>query len=282
MTLLDGSIVVAGLATGGLYATSALCLSTTYRVSRVLNLAQGATALLAACIVAALPGLPVLLAATVAIAAAAALGLAFEATTRETDPLARLTTVIGWLLLLAGVQAAWFADTAPRFPLGTGTVRVAGVALGYDQLALVVLAVGVPAMLSRLLAAHSVGAQLLAVADAPESAATLGLDVTRIRRAVWLGTGALVGTIGVLAAPTIGLQAITALQLLAGGLAAALLGGIDRITGPAVVGFGLGLFTAVLGGHLAPALVDATLVAVVIVSLVVRQRAAGDPVGARV
>jgi branched-chain amino acid transport system permease protein len=277
-------IVVAGLATGALYASSALTLSITYRASRVLNLAQGSVALMAASIVAKLDGLPVGLAVVIALAASVVMGLGLEATTRNPDPLARLTAVVGWLLALSGIlatQTFHSVESSPRYPLGRGTLKLGGVALGYDQVALIVLAVALPIVLAWFLSSTPSGAKVMAVADAPESSRMIGLDVTTIRRVIWAATGGLVGVIGVLAAPTIGLQPTTALVLLAGGLAAALLGGVDSLIGPAVVGFALGQLKAVVGGHVSPALADAILISVVILALGLRRQAVGGPAEAR-
>jgi branched-subunit amino acid ABC-type transport system permease component len=276
-------IVVAGLGTGALYATSALALSVTYRVARVLNLAQGSVALLAATTAARLDGLPHPIAIVIALAVAGAAGLGLEISTRSPDPLARLTAVTGWLLVLSGVLGfGLFADVVPLFALGRGTVRVGGVAIGYDTALLILLAVVIPVLLERWLATTHRGALVIAVADAPESAATLGLDVISVRRSVWFASQVVVGLVGVLAAPTQGLEPITALVLLSGGLAAGLIGGIDRLVGPVIVGFALGVAAAVLGGQVAPAFVDALLVSVVVVALAMRRTVGGALTEARV
>jgi branched-chain amino acid transport system permease protein len=276
-------IVVAGLGTGALYATTALALSVTYRVSRVLNLAQGSVALLAATVAARLDGLPTLVAVLVALAVAGLAGLGLEISTRGADPMARLTSVTGWLLVLSGVLGLGvFDDVFPRFVLGQGTIPVGGVALGYDTALLIVLAVAVPAMLERWLATTSSGALVTAVADAPESSAALALDVVKVRRSVWVLSQVGVGLIGILAAPTQGLEPITALVLLSGGLAAALIGGIDKLAGPVIVGFALGVVAAVLGGQVAPAFVDALLVSVVVGALALRSSVGGGLTEARV
>ena len=283
MGLVSLPIVVAGLGTGALYATSALALSVTYRVSRVLNLAQGSVALLAATVAARLDGWPTPLAILAALVAAGIAGLGLEVSTRGSDPMARLTSVTGWLLVLSGVLGLGiFDDTVPRFALGEGTIPVGGVALGYDTALLIVLAVAVPIALERWLATTSRGALVTAVADAPESSAALALDVVSVRRAVWLLSQVGVGLIGVLAAPTQGLEPITALVLLSGGLAAALIGGIDRLVGPVMVGFALGVVAAVLGGQVAPAFVDALLVSVVVGALALRSSVGGGLTEARV
>ena len=110
----------------------------------------------------------------------------------------------------------------------------------------------------------------------------LGLDILRVRRTIWVGGQALVAVIGILAAPTLGFDATVALELLSGGLAAALLGGLDRLTGPAVIGFALGILRASLGGHMSPALADGLLVTVVVLALSLRRQTVGGPMEARV
>ena len=283
MSIVSLPIVIAGLGTGALYATSALALSVTYRVARVLNLAQGSVALLAATVAARLGDAPRPVSIGAALAVAAIAGLGLELSTRSPDPLARLTAVTGWLLGLSGVLGfGAFSGLTPLYALGHGTVRVGGTAIGYDTALLIALAVVVPVTLERWLASTRKGALVIAVADAPESAAALGLDVIGIRRWVWLATQVGVGLVGILAAPTQGLEPITALVLLSGGLAAALIGGIDRLAGPVLVGFALGVAGAVLGGHVAPAFVDAVIVSVVVVALALRRTVGGGLTEARV
>jgi branched-subunit amino acid ABC-type transport system permease component len=275
------AILVAGLGYGALFATSALSLSVTYRASRVLNLAQGAVALMAGCLFARFD-LPGPLAAVGAIGVAVGLGLVLEATTRNEDALARLTSVVGWLLALSGVVQVISKNLQPRYPLGHGTVRVLGVALGYDTLVLIALGIAAPIGLGWVLRNTAAGAQAVAVADAPEAAEMLGLDVLRTRRVIWVGSQAMVAMVGILAAPTLGFSPVVSLQLLAGGLAAALLGGLDRMSGPAVVGFALGLLRASLGGHMSPALADGLLVSIVVGALALRRASVGGPAEARV
>jgi branched-chain amino acid transport system permease protein len=279
--MFSAAILIAGLGYGALFATSALCLSITYRASRVLNLAQGAVALLAGCLFARID-LPAPLAAAGAIAVAVGLGLVLEATTRNADALARLTSVVGWLLALSGIVASMSKNLHPRYPLGHGSVRVLGVALGYETLLLIALGIAAPIALTWFLRSTSTGAQAVAVADAPDAAQMLGLDVLRIRRVIWIASQAVVAVVGILAAPTLGFDPVVSLQLLAGGLAAALLGGLDRMTGPAVVGFALGLLRASLGGHMSPALADALVVSVVVAALALRRDSVGGPAEARV
>lgn len=275
-------VAVAGTIAGAQYALAALCISCTYRASRVLNLAQGGVALAAATLFAVLDTWPAAGAFAAAVVVSAALGAALERTTRVDDAPARLTVVIGWLLTLVGVLALRDGLQPPRVPLGRGTVGVLGIRVGYESVALVVLAVAVPALLWLVLERSRVGARVVAVADAPAAAEVLGVDTRRVRLGVWVTTQALVGVLGVLAATATGLDALTSLMLLAAGLAAALLGGVDRLVGPVVAGFSLGWASAWLGGEVAPSLRDALVLCVVVVALVARRTPVGGIATGRV
>jgi branched-chain amino acid transport system permease protein len=275
-------VLVGGAIAGAQYAVAALCISLTYRAGRVLNLAQGAIALAAATVFAMLDTWPVLPAALVAVGLAVALGGAIEMTTRSADPLPRLTAVAGWFLAIGSVLGFRDKQLLARAVLHRGSVDVGGIRVSYESVALVALAVVVPVVAWLVLERTSAGARVVAVADAPESAVVLGLPVIAVRRTVWLATQALVGVLGILAGTSTGLDPVTSFMLLAGGLAAALIGGLERLAGPVCAGFGLGLFTSWLGGRVTPSLRDALVLAVVTVVLIARRTAVGEAMAGRV
>lgn len=275
-------VVVGGAIAGAQFAVSALCISLTYRTSRVLNLAQGSVALAAATTFALLDEWPTALAAAAGVGVAVALGLALEATTRADEPLARLTAVAGWFLAIGSALTLREGLLLPRPVLGRGAVSVLDVRVAYGSVVLVVLAVIVPIGAWLVLGRTGLGARVVAVADAPSAARVLGLDVIGIRRVVWTATQGLVGVVGILAAPTTGLDPLTSFMLLAGGLAAALVGGLDRLAAPVVAGFGLGFLTAWLGGRVTPSLRDALVLVIVTGVLMLRRSTVGDVVAGRV
>lgn len=276
-------VVVAGSIAGAQYGLTACCISLTYRASRVLNLAQGAVALTAATAFAMLDGWPTALAALLALAVAMAIGLGVEWSTRGQDPLARLTAVAGWLLGIGTVLGMRERILRPRYPLGSATVEVLGIRIGIEAVALIGVAIALPLAAWFLLERTQVGARVVAVADAPAAARFIGLDVAGTRRIVWLAIHALIGVGGILAAPRTGLEPSTSFMLLAGGLAAALVGGLSRLALPVVAGFGLGYLTSWLGGHVIPTARDGIVLSAVIVLLIARRpTAGGDAVLGRV
>jgi branched-subunit amino acid ABC-type transport system permease component len=276
-------VLVAGTIAGAQYGLTACCISLTYRASRVLNLAQGAVALTAATTFALLDSWPVAAAALVALGVSMGLGLGVEWSTRSVDPLARLTAVAGWLLGIGTVLAMRERILRPRYPLGDGVVEVLGIRIGVEAVALITLAVALPLAARLVLDRTMLGARVVAVADAPAAARFIGLDVGRTRRIVWVAIHALIGVGGILAAPRTGLEPSTSFMLLAGGLAAALVGGLTRLALPVAAGFGLGYLTAWLGGHVIPTARDAIVLCAVIVVLIARRSAdGGDAVSGRV
>jgi len=275
-------VLVGGAIAGAQYAVSALCISLTYRASRVLNLAQGSVALAAATTFALLDDWPTLPAALAGVAVSVALGAALEATTRSEEPLARLTAVAGWFLAIGSVLSLREGLLLPRPVLGQGTVDVLDVRIGYASIVLVIVALVVPVLAWAALEHTSMGAKVVAVADAPASARVLGIDVIAVRRVVWLITQGLVGVVGILAATTTGLDPLTSFILLAGGLAAALVGGLERVAGPVAAGFGLGFLTSWLGGRVTPSLRDALVLVIVTCVLMLRRSTVGEAIAGRV
>jgi branched-subunit amino acid ABC-type transport system permease component len=275
-------VLVGGAIAGAQYAVSALCISLTYRTSRVLNLAQGSVALAAATTFALLDEWPTALAAVAGVGLAVALGLAIEMTTRAEEPLARLTAVAGWFLAIGSALTLREGLLLPRPILGRGSVEVLDVRIAYSSVVVVAIALTVPVLAWLVLARTGIGALIVAVADAPGAATVLGLDVIAVRRIVWSATQGLVGIVGILAAPTTGLDPVTSFMLLAGGLAAALVCGLERLAGPVTAGFGLGFLTAWLGGKVTPSLRDALVLVIVTGVLMVRRSTVGDVVAGRV
>jgi branched-chain amino acid transport system permease protein len=138
-------------------------------------------------------------------------------------------------------------------PWGDPNLRIGGIVVGIPQLASLVLSLGLVAALTLLLHRTQLGRAVRAIAESPDTATLLGVRVAHIVPAVFVITGLLTGTAGVLFAlnylqvsPRIG-DEIAPMSM-----AAMVIGGLGNVWGAIVGALLLGL-TEALAIHFAGA-----------------------------
>ncbi len=260
---------VDGLLDGAAYALVGLGLTLTFGTLRRLNLAYGATAMLAAYVGAWLYtrwGVPAWSVALAVVAVAALAGLYVEwlcfAATADDAPASRAGGPVAGgdareVVALASSFAVWMqleqigVNLLPRhlnpFPsLAAGTERALGpLMLRPDRLALALLAAVLTAGLALWLARSRTGLAWRAAADQRTAAHLVGIAVPRVQRAAFAVACALAGA-GAFAVLAIEGQVtpMFGMWVLAKGLVAALLGGLGSVTGVLVGGLMLGVAEA--------------------------------------
>ncbi|QGV81371.1 ABC transporter permease subunit [Streptomyces ficellus] len=207
MSSLSYELVLAGLAVGSAAALTGIGLIVTYRATGVLNLAQGAIAMVCAYVLRNLVvewGWPLPLAACVTLLLVApGIGLVLDravfrpAAVLELDPARTLVASIGvFVLLVGGAALVW----------GDGARADAPVLLGDDpwvQLAVVLLLAGAVGAATRW---TPLGRELRAVVDNRELAVLGGIDADRVSAAGWAFGSFTAGVTGVLLAPYVRLD----------------------------------------------------------------------------
>lgn len=240
-----------GLGKGAIYATVALALVIIFRVSGMLNFAQGEMAMFSTYITWALwtKGLPVLAALLVSMVLSFVGGAVVERVVirpiekkAHGNPLPVVIATIGLFLALNGA-APWIWDSdAKQFPyvFGSGSVSIAGASISNQTLGtLAVLGVEV-VLLWILIQKTKVGLAMRGVASNSESSALVGVPVGRILMLGW-GLAAAMGAVaGVL---TVSLAFDNSLMVvpLIYAFAAATLGGFDSPVGAVVGGLIVGV-----------------------------------------
>ncbi|HXA41296.1 MAG TPA: ATP-binding cassette domain-containing protein [Candidatus Solibacter sp.] len=223
----------------GVYVLFAVGIVVIYRASRVLNLAHGALALVPAYAFFSLAklGVPLPLAVILAVAGGAALGVLTEAVVvrrlRRQGPVAQTvgTIAVYGLAVAVAVRVYGSAPLLPprllppgAIPVGAGSLRIA---------ALWMFGTGAVATLLSLALFRftDLGLAMRAAADNRRAAGLMGVNPDLTTSAAWaLGgglaglAGVLVGTYGNIDAFTLGLQVLPA-------FVAALIGGLDSLTG---------------------------------------------------
>jgi branched-chain amino acid transport system permease protein len=235
--------VIAGLASGAIYASLAVALVLIYRSTDIVNFAQGEMAMFSTYIVWQLlqNGAPYWLAVGVTLVASFIAGIAIERVIiRPVEGRPELIVVIVtiglfilinalagyiWSFQVRGVPSPWVARN-----IALGGVRVGVSTLGI--LAVVALVVG---LLFVLFAKTRLGLVLRAAAENPEASRLVGIRVGWMLALGW-GLAAAVGALsGILVAPILFLDPNMMLSVLIFAFAAATLGGFDS-PGGAVLG----------------------------------------------
>ena len=277
--------IVAGLATGAIYASLALALVLIHRATGVINFAQGEMAMFTTYIAWTLTanhGFSYWPAFAVTLLFAFALGLGLQRIVIrpiERGPI--LTTVIvtiGLVLIFNGA-AGWIWSAEVRAfpsPFPNDTWNIGGVAISVQDVG----TFGVVVVLVLLLAAFfrftKIGLALRASALNPEASRLVGVRVGWMLGIGW-GLAAVLGAVaGMLAAPTIFLDPNLMQAILIYSFAAAVLGGIDSPLGAVAGGLLLGVGLNLIGAYVDFVGADLRLpVALLIILVVLLVRPAG-------
>ncbi|GAA4532319.1 MULTISPECIES: branched-chain amino acid ABC transporter permease [Nonomuraea] len=274
-------ILVAGLVFGSLYGLVAVGFNVLHRPTNVVNFAQGELIMIGAMLMAATPigGLPWGVAAACVMVIVAVVALA-EERVAVTPVLRRSSHAVGWVittlafsLLLAEAAGRLWTDqpsaVAPPWPLSMRVQEVLGVRFSSYQVAVVVVAVAVVALLG-VLDRSRLGTALRAVAADRDGARLRGIDPTALTRRSFLLGGALAGLTGVLAAPLLLASVTMGLGLLIKGFAALAVGGIGDNRGVLVAGWMLGVIEATGAVFASPGSQSVVLFAAMLLILLIR------------
>jgi branched-chain amino acid transport system permease protein len=242
-------LVLDGLVTGGTYALVAVGYTMVYGVLRLINFAHGDVAMVGAylALALALPFGPAFPAAALAAAVGAALlGVAIERLAyrplrrRGALAVAPLVTAIGLSILLENAVQLVFGADLKSFAVPTTSLRLFGAYLTNVQVGMLAAVAAAVVGLSLLVARTPLGRAIRAVADNPELAAVIGLDVDRVVAWVFALGSALAAVAGVFAGLETALQPTMGLDLGLKAFAACVLGGIGNIPGSVVGAFAIG------------------------------------------
>ena len=248
--------VVAGLASGGIYASVALALVMIHQATHLLNFAQGEMAMFSTYIAWALinAGVPYWAAFCLTIAFAFVLGLAVQhfimRNIRSGSVLPFVIVFIGLIVICNSVAGWIFTYTIKEFPSPFpkeppfGQRFVSSHELGAIGVTLIVLT-----LLWAFFRFTSLGLAMRAAAQNPGSSRLVGIRVAWMLALGW-GLAASIGAVaGMMVAPIVYLDPNMMAGILLYAFAAALIGGIDSPGGAVVGGFLVGVLENVLGAY---------------------------------
>jgi branched-chain amino acid transport system permease protein len=245
--------VLAGLATGGIYASLALALVMIYQATHLVNFAQGEMAMFATYFAWSLinAGMPYWPAFLLTVVFAFVLGVVIERVIVrpvENSPVLVIVVVFIALLVILNSVTGWiFSYTIKTFPspfpaepiFGQYITSHGGGAIGVTLVVLL--------LLYLFFRFTPLGLAMRAAAQNPESARLVGIRVGWMLALGWGLAAAIGGVAGMMVAPIVFLDPNMMGGVLLYAFAAALVGGIDSPGGAVFGGFLVGVLENVLG-----------------------------------
>jgi branched-chain amino acid transport system permease protein len=246
--------VLAGLATGGIYASLALALVMIYQATHLVNFAQGEMAMFTTYIAWTLinAGVPYWAAFVLTVVFAFVLGVLIERVVirpvEQAPVLAVVVVFIALLLILNSVTGWIYSYTIKTFPSPFPAQPLFGNRyLSSHELGAIAVTLVVLALLYAFFRFTPLGLAMRAAAQNPESSRLVGIRVGWMLALGW-GLAAAVGAVaGMMVAPIVYLDPNMMGGVLLYAFAAALVGGIDNPAGAVVGGFLVGVLENVLG-----------------------------------
>jgi branched-chain amino acid transport system permease protein len=245
--------VLAGLATGGIYASLALALVMIYQATHLVNFAQGELAMFATYIAWALinAGMPYWPTFFLTVAFAFVFGVIVERVVIrpvENSPVLAVVVVFIALLVILNSVTGWiFSHTIKTFPSPFPKELAIGRFMSPHEVGAIGITLVVLLLLYLFFRFTPLGLAMRAAAQNPESSRLVGIRVGWMLALGW-GLAAAIGAIaGMMVAPIVFLDPNMMGGVLLYAFAGALVGGIDNPWGAVIGGFLVGVLENVLG-----------------------------------
>ena len=252
-------LVIAGLATGAIYALAAVGFTLLWQASQTINFAQGEFVMLPAffALIGMNHGLPFWLAVPLAIAVSMAiLGILFKFAI--VDPLIKhgpmplvISTIAVALLLKDSVKEFYSAEAQP-FPslMPEGQVAILGVQVSLAQIGVLVVATIIILALNWFLSSTRTGRQMQATAQNPTVARILGVPVEKMILLTFLINAGLATMASLLISPLYFAKFSSGEPLGLAAFVAAIVGGFNQVRGAIAGGLIVGVVDNLASGYL--------------------------------
>lgn len=270
---------MSGLATGSLYALTAVAVVVVFRNTRTINVAQGDLAMIAAFLGLLLikdyglgyyPSLALVVLATMLLAVL--IERVVMRPIADSDWLTLFTATLGVFYILHGVAGwLWGRDTK-AFPVtfDPTPVEILGAVVSEGHLINMAWAAAIGIVLYLFFKFTKQGIAMRAVTDDPETAKLMGIPVRFIVMITWAMAGFLAAFAGILAAPIIYVSPQMMDEVLVKGYVAAVFGGLYSIPGAIVGALMIGVAENLAGGYIGSHFKTATAFAMIVLLLTFR------------
>ncbi|MGI9301609.1 MAG: branched-chain amino acid ABC transporter permease [Gammaproteobacteria bacterium] len=274
-----GQQIMSGLATGSLYALTAVAVVVVFRNTRTINLAQGDFAMMGAFLALVfINTLELNYYAAVACTVICVMGLGVLTERLVMRPIANsdwltlFTATLGVYYILHGVAGwIWGRDTK-AFPVtfDPTPVEVVGAIISEGHLINMAWAAAIGAVLFVFFKYTKQGIAMRAVTDDPDTAELMGIPVRFIVTLTWAMAGFLAAFAGILIAPIIYVAPEMMDEVLIKGYVAAVFGGLYSIPGAILGALMIGVAENLAGGYLGSHYKTATAFAMIVILLAFR------------
>lgn len=245
--------VLAGLATGGIYASLALALVMIYQSTHLVNFAQGEMAMFATYMAWSLinAGVPYWPAFFLTVILSFILGVVIERViirpVENAPVLAVVVVFIALLVILNSVTGWVYTYTIKTFPSPFPAEPIFGKYMSAHEAGAIGVTLVVLTLLYLFFRYTPLGLAMRAAAQNPDSARLVGIRVGWMLALGWGLAAAIGGVAGMMVAPIVYLDPNMMGGILLYAFAAALVGGIDSPGGAVLGGFMVGVLENVLG-----------------------------------
>jgi branched-chain amino acid transport system permease protein len=273
-------IVVAGLATGAVYALAAIGFTLVWQTSQTINFAQGEFVMLPAILVLAgtmIAGLPLAL----ALALGAGLFLllfGFGFKRFLVDPMIRqgvlplaFATMALAVLMKEGAKD-FFSAEAQVFPslAPAGTIDVLGLAVSWQNILIILVAAGAIMALQGFVTRTRLGRQMQATAQNPDVARILGIPVGRMILLTFLINAGLAAVASFLISPVYLAKFSNGEPIGLSAFIAAIVGGFNQVRGALWGGLIVGVLDALAASYVSTSYRIAVPLALLVVVILVK------------
>ena len=250
-------LLISGISIGFVYALIVLGFVLVFKATRVVNFAHGSVLLIGAYVIARTHrdlGFLGAIVVGVAVAAVVAFLIQFVFIRRVRGATADVLTILtlGVNILLATEMTRRIGDATLAIgdPWRDHITRIGSFAIPQARVAAAVVAVILLAILLLVFRFTDWGLAMRSAADDGETAALMGIRLTRVAAGVWglAGAVAAIGGIFLTTFPTPGVDANTGLVALAA-FPAAILGGLDSVAGAVIGGLIIGVTVTLVNGY---------------------------------
>jgi branched-chain amino acid transport system permease protein len=250
-------LLISGISIGFVYALIVLGFVLVFKATRVVNFAHGSVLLIGAYVIARTHrdlGFLGAIVVGVAVAAVVAFLIQFVFIRRVRGATADVLTILtlGVNILLATEMTRRIGDATLAIgdPWRDHITHIGSFAIPQARVAAAVVAVILLAILLLVFRFTDWGLAMRSAADDGETAALMGIRLTRVAAGVWALAGAVaaIGGIFLTTFPTPGVDANTGLVALAA-FPAAILGGLDSVAGAVIGGLIIGVTVTLVNGY---------------------------------
>ena len=268
--------LLAGLATGGIYASVALALVMIYQSTHHVNFAQGEMAMFSTFIAWILiqNGLPYWFAFGATVVLSFAMGALIEVAVirpvRNAPVLSVVVVFIGLLMIFNSLAGWLFGYTIKQFPSPfPGNAWYGSTYMSPHELGAIGVTLTVMAVLFCFFRFTSLGLAMRAAAQNPVSSRLVGVNVNRMLMLGWGLAGAVGSVGGMMVAPVVFLDPHMMSGVLIYAFAGALIGGIDNPVGAVLGGFIVGVLENLIGTYVVGTELKLSVALVLIVGVLI-------------